>query len=152
MQRAGALNPRFALDIAGQIASALAAAAKLRLVHRDLKPSNVMLIRTGDGKASAKLIDFGVGLLLDPQTAEESARLTQAGLIGTAHFASPEQLRGQSVDARSDIYSLRHPLVHADRPNAISRSVIRSGQKPPQHAAAPERTAATARMCRSVAR
>ncbi len=89
VQRAGALNPRFALDIAGQIASALAAAAKLRLVHRDLKPSNVMLIRTGDGKASAKLIDFGVGLLLDPQTAEESARLTQAGLIGTAHSPAP---------------------------------------------------------------
>jgi TolB-like protein/tetratricopeptide (TPR) repeat protein len=106
VERAGPVDTQFALEIAAEVADALAAAEKLRLVHRDIKPSNLMLTRVEDGKTRVKIIDFGVALWLDPQTSGDAEHLTQAGLVGTAHFASPEQLRHEPLDSRSDIYSL----------------------------------------------
>ncbi len=128
VNRSGPLTPRFALRIAGQLANALMAAAKLRLVHRDLKPSNVMLVRSEDGEANAKLIDFGIGLLLEPQTAGESARLTQAGFVGTAHFASPAAPGSADKRAVRHLFPRRDSLVHANGANTVSRSVTRSDQ------------------------
>lgn len=106
VERSGPVTPRFALQVAAEVASALAAAATLRLIHRDLKPSNLMLMRSEPGEVKVKVIDFGVGLLLEPEAAEDNDRLIRAGMVGTAQFASPEQLRNNPVDARSDIYSL----------------------------------------------
>jgi len=106
----GRINPHTALEIAVQVASALAAAHEAGVVHRDIKPENIMLRPDG----YAKVLDFGIAKLTeqrpasDGHTVEITAMLqTRAGLVlGTAHYMSPEQARGQKVDARSDIWSL----------------------------------------------
>ncbi len=99
-----------ALNIAAQIASALAAAHEAGIVHRDIKPENVMLRRDG----YVKVLDFGLAKLIGQQpvavNAESAARagvLTDtAAVIGTVGYMSPEQGRGLAVDARTDIWSL----------------------------------------------
>src|SRR5512133_1022350 len=106
----GRINPHAALEIAVQVASALAAAHQAGVVHRDIKPENIMLRPDG----YVKVLDFGIAKLTehrpasDDHTTETTATLqTRPGLVlGTAHYMSPEQARGQKVDARSDIWSL----------------------------------------------
>src|SRR5260370_9083170 len=106
----GRINPHAALEIAVQIASALAAAHEAGVVHRDIKTENIMLRPDGYGK----VLDFGIAKLTeqrlasDDHTGETTAVLhTRPGLVlGTARYMSPEQARGQKVDARSDIWSL----------------------------------------------
>src|SRR5207248_5213836 len=106
----GRMNLPAALEIAVQVASALAAAHEAGVVHRDIKPENIMLRPDG----YAKVLDFGIAKLTeqrpasDGHTVDTTAMLqTRAGLIlGTAHYMSPEQARGQKVDARTDIWSL----------------------------------------------
>src|SRR5438094_288261 len=106
----GTMNPHAALEIAVQVASALAAAHEAGVVHRDVKPDNIMLRPDG----YAKMLDFGIAKLTeqslgsDDHTVETSALLqTRPGLVlGTARYMSPEQARGQKVDARTDIWSL----------------------------------------------
>src|SRR5439155_228685 len=93
-----------------QIASGLAAAHEKGVVHRDLKPENLFLTRDG----RLKILDFGLAKLTQPETkdgaAAEAATLsagTEAGVtLGTVGYMSPEQVRGMSADARSDIFSL----------------------------------------------
>jgi eukaryotic-like serine/threonine-protein kinase len=104
------LEIREALDVAVQVASALAAAHEAGIVHRDVKPENVMLRRDG----YVKVLDFGLAKLTEPRVqAIDTAALTaaevstEAGVVmGTVHYMSPEQARGQKVDGRSDIFSL----------------------------------------------
>ena len=98
------------VDIAGQIASALAAAHKARIVHRDLKPENVIVRDDG----YVKVVDFGIAKLLPGGESGTSAdsishnqNSTAAGMIlGTVNYMSPEQARGKKVDERTDIFSL----------------------------------------------
>ena len=100
----GALDARRAIDIARQIADGLSAAHELGIVHRDLKPDNVIVSVNRAGKETPKVVDFGIAKALSdaPQDA-----LTRSGLvIGTPEYMSPEQLLGDPVDARADIYSL----------------------------------------------
>jgi serine/threonine-protein kinase len=104
LARDGALDPRRAIDIARQIADGLHAAHELGIVHRDLKPDNVIVARNKQGREIPKVVDFGIAKALTdaPQDA-----LTRSGLvIGTPEYMSPEQLLGDPVDARADIYSL----------------------------------------------
>ncbi|HTL79939.1 MAG TPA: protein kinase [Candidatus Babeliales bacterium] len=106
----GRMNSHKALEIAVQIASALAAAHDAGVVHRDIKPENIMLRPDG----YAKVLDFGIAKLTeqrrtpgDPKVETTALLQTRPGLVlGTAHYMSPEQARGQKVDARSDIWSL----------------------------------------------
>ena len=106
----GRINPHAALEIAVQVASALAAAHEAGVVHRDIKPENIMLRPDG----YVKVLDFGIAKLTeqrpasDDHTTETTATLqTRPGLVlGTARYMSPEQARGQKVDARTDIWSL----------------------------------------------
>jgi eukaryotic-like serine/threonine-protein kinase len=106
----GRMTAHRALEIAVQVASALAAAHEAGIVHRDIKPENIMLRPDG----FVKVLDFGIAKLTeqrlgsDDHTVETTAPLqTRPGLVlGTAHYMSPEQARGQKVDARSDIWSL----------------------------------------------
>ena len=93
-----------------QVASALAAAHDAGVVHRDIKPENIMLRPDG----YVKVLDFGIAKLTEQRPASDDHRVettallqTRPGLVlGTAHYMSPEQARGQKVDARSDIWSL----------------------------------------------
>jgi eukaryotic-like serine/threonine-protein kinase len=106
----GRMNPHAALEVAVQVASALAAAHEAGVVHRDIKPQNIMLRPDG----YAKVLDFGIAKLTEQRlasvdhTVETAPALqTRLGLVlGTARYMSPEQARGQKVDARSDIWSL----------------------------------------------
>jgi serine/threonine protein kinase len=89
-----------------QIARALDEAHHEGIVHRDLKPSNIMVAVASSGEESIKVLDFGVAKLLDP-VPEVDIALTQAGaFVGTPRYASPEQLRRDELDHRSDIYGL----------------------------------------------
>jgi serine/threonine protein kinase len=105
---AAALPPREALELARQIAEALAHAHAHGIVHRDLKPVNVKL--TAEGQA--KVLDFGLGrpVAADAPDMPSSPTLTRTGtsagvILGTAPYMSPEQARGQPADRRSDIWS-----------------------------------------------
>ncbi|MBK8254277.1 MAG: protein kinase [Polyangiaceae bacterium] len=90
--------------VIAQVCSSLAEAHGKGIVHRDIKPENVMLVRARDGSDIAKVLDFGLAKLREGEGLSE---LTSAGaIVGTPYFMSPEQVRGDPVDARSDIYSL----------------------------------------------
>ena len=104
VKRNGPLKPVEALNIALQVARALAVAAKQQLVHRDLKPTNLMLVDQ-EGELIVKVIDFGLAKVAK-DAGEDSGALTMGGFVGTPHFASPEQVEEGDVDIRSDIYSL----------------------------------------------
>ena len=92
------LLPERALEIAGGVLTALDYAHRHGIVHRDIKPANVMLTRTGD----VKVMDFGIARAIN----EAGQTMTSASAVmGTAQYLSPEQARGEVVDARSDLYS-----------------------------------------------
>ena len=92
-----------AVSVALQIASALAAAHGAKIVHRDIKPENVMIREDG----LIKILDFGIAKYRPAEKGQKTFIETEAGeIIGTAAYMSPEQARGLTVDARTDIWSL----------------------------------------------
>src|ERR1700722_7640760 len=104
VKRNGTLKPVEALNIALQVARALAVAAKQQLVHRDIKPTNLMIVNQEE-ELTVKVIDFGLAKVAT-DAGEDSGALTMGGFVGTPHFASPEHVEEGDVDVRSDIYSL----------------------------------------------
>ncbi|MCA9541610.1 MAG: protein kinase, partial [Myxococcales bacterium] len=104
----GRLSVERTLHIAHQICSSLAEAHAVGVVHRDLKPENVFLTRTTSGDELVKVLDFGLAKILAPeaQQAEGLFQTQDGALLGTPYFMSPEQVRGDEVDSRSDLYSL----------------------------------------------
>jgi hypothetical protein len=103
LARDGALPPERAGEIVRQTAEALSVAHDLGIVHRDLKPDNIMLAKFRDGSDCVKVVDFGIA----KAAGVEAQKVTRTGLvIGTPEYMSPEQIAGDPLDARSDIYSL----------------------------------------------
>jgi eukaryotic-like serine/threonine-protein kinase len=97
-----ALTTRKAIELAAQIADGLSAAHSAGIVHRDLKPDNIMVTRDG----RAKILDFGLARQRAPATPEDKTRTLAGTVMGTAGYMSPEQVKGQAADHRSDIFSL----------------------------------------------
>jgi serine/threonine-protein kinase len=92
------------IHVAMQIARSLREAHRLDVIHRDLKPGNVLLTRHGDEEDFVKVLDFGLVKHVESESEQE---LTKAGLfMGSPKYMSPEQIRGERVDARSDVYAL----------------------------------------------
>lgn len=103
------------LDIGIELADALAAAHECGIIHRDLKPENILLTAGAEGASRVKILDFGLAKLRRPLTAagagasaaETASLSTAAGLlVGTVNYMAPEQLEGEAVDARTDVYAL----------------------------------------------
>jgi len=104
VEERGALDPVEAAKITLMAAEGIDAAHRLGIVHRDLKPENIMILDDPGGGTRVKVLDFGIAKL---QNAEADRGYTQPGfVIGTPAWMSPEQLLGEPLDARSDVYSL----------------------------------------------
>ena len=112
LRRVGKFPVGEALSIALQVADALEAAWAKGVVHRDVKPSNILLDRVG----RAHVADFG---LAKPVATEDPALTGTGTIVGTPHYVSPEQARGDRVDFRSDMYSLGivlYEILAGERP------------------------------------
>ncbi|WP_410871598.1 Stk1 family PASTA domain-containing Ser/Thr kinase [Nocardia sp. A7] len=95
----GPLAPRKAMEVVADVCAALDFSHKAGIVHRDMKPANIMINRAG----AVKVMDFGIARAI----ADSANPMTQtSAVIGTAQYLSPEQARGETVDARSDVYSV----------------------------------------------
>jgi serine/threonine-protein kinase len=109
MERRGALGWREALHFSRQIARALKHAHERGIIHRDIKPNNIMLLKDG----TIKVADFGIAAL------ENEVIENKGQAIGSIHYIAPEQARGESPDARSDLYSLgvvMYEMLTGDKP------------------------------------
>jgi len=103
----GMLKAARAVNIMVQVCGALEEAHRQGMVHRDLKPENIFLTSQGGIADFPKVLDFGLAKVTQREMRPGSLILTQEGMVfGTPEFMSPEQARGQQLDARSDIYSL----------------------------------------------
>jgi eukaryotic-like serine/threonine-protein kinase len=105
MDRTGPLPETMLSRLGADVASGLAHAHERGIVHRDVKPRNVLI----DDRGSPKLADFGIARALDGTTSHNRAD----SYLGTAAYSSPEQLRGERVTAKSDVYALGATLYHA---------------------------------------
>jgi eukaryotic-like serine/threonine-protein kinase len=130
----GMLHPDRAADITTDVAAALSFAHRNGVVHRDIKPGNVIIAPSGQ----VKVTDFGIARAFGGGGAD--ANLTQTGsVMGTATYFSPEQAQGQSVDPRSDLYSLGVVLYEmlASRPPFTGDSAVTIAYKQVQEAPVP---------------
>lgn len=103
----GSIQWMRACRIAMQICGSLSDAHNHNIVHRDLKPENIMLCERGGESDVVKVLDFGIAKMLEDEGTDQRQALTKTGMVfGTPQYMSPEQIRGEKVDHRSDIYSM----------------------------------------------
>ncbi len=102
----GAMGWDRARAILLQVVGALGAAHDKAIVHRDVKPGNIFLIRRQNGEEVAKVLDFGIAKVIEEQLGGLTRAQTMTnGLLGTVAYMAPEQARGETIDARTDIYA-----------------------------------------------
>ena len=137
IREAGSFPEERGAHIARQICRALREAHSLGVIHRDLKPANIFLVEHGDETDFVKVLDFG--LVKDVSEGKPAEELTQTGLfMGSPKYMAPEQIRGDKVDARTDIYSLGIIMyemmtgkVPFDRPNSVNILMAHVNEEPP---------------------
>jgi eukaryotic-like serine/threonine-protein kinase len=143
LQADGPFEVLHAIEIIADACQALNFSHQHGIVHRDVKPANIMIDNTG----AVKVMDFGIAKALG----DTSGKITRtAAVLGTAQYLSPEQARGETVDARSDVYSLScvlyeiltgEPPFVGDSPLAVAYQHVREDAVPPsskRHGIAPE--------------
>jgi serine/threonine protein kinase len=104
LRREGPFSPTRAAEITGQIADGLTAAHNLGIVHRDLKPDNILVTKSHDGREWVKIVDFGIAKATKGDAGQNVTSLGMA--VGTPEYMSPEQIAGEELDGRTDLYSL----------------------------------------------
>jgi eukaryotic-like serine/threonine-protein kinase len=128
----GPMEPRRAIEVIADACQALNFSHQHGIIHRDVKPANIMISNAG----AVKVMDFGIARAL----ADASSVTQTAAVIGTAQYLSPEQARGEKVDARSDVYSLGcvlyeiltgEPPFVGDSPVAVAYQHVREDPVPP---------------------
>ncbi|TFV85712.1 Stk1 family PASTA domain-containing Ser/Thr kinase [Blastococcus sp. CT_GayMR16] len=133
IRREGHLSPERAMELAADICGALDFSHRNGIVHRDVKPGNVMITPQG----TVKVMDFGIARAVSDSAATMTST---AAVIGTAQYLSPEQARGESVDARSDVYSMGcllyelvtgAPPFSGDSPVAVAYQHVREDPRLP---------------------
>jgi serine/threonine-protein kinase len=133
LRREGHLDPERAMSLSADICGALDFSHRNGIVHRDVKPGNVMITPQG----TVKVMDFGIARAVSDSAATMTST---AAVIGTAQYLSPEQARGESVDARSDVYSVGcmlyelvtgAPPFTGDSPVAVAYQHVREDPKLP---------------------
>jgi serine/threonine-protein kinase len=133
LRREGRLSPERAMSLSADICGALDFSHRNGIVHRDVKPGNVMITPQG----TVKVMDFGIARAVSDSAATMTST---AAVIGTAQYLSPEQARGESVDARSDVYSVGcmlyelvtgAPPFTGDSPVAVAYQHVREDPKLP---------------------
>ncbi|MBW8766493.1 MAG: Stk1 family PASTA domain-containing Ser/Thr kinase [Geodermatophilales bacterium] len=133
LRREGHLSPERAMSLAADICGALDFSHRNGIVHRDVKPGNVMITPQG----SVKVMDFGIARAVSDSAATMTST---AAVIGTAQYLSPEQARGEGVDARSDVYSVGcmlyelvtgAPPFTGDSPVAVAYQHVREDPRLP---------------------
>ena len=118
------LVPQRALYITRHVLTGLDHAHRLGIVHRDVKPDNVVIVPADQDQEFAKILDFGIARLSEPETADKT-QLTQKGeIFGTPAYMAPEQVRGDAIDSRADLYSVSVMLYEmlASRPPFVAKN------------------------------
>src|SRR5437764_8637640 len=131
----GPMSQKRAMEVMADVCAALDFSHRHGIVHRDVKPANVMITKNG----AVKVLDFGIARAMH----DGQAAMTQtAAVIGTAQYLSPEQARGEMVDARSDVYAAGcvlyeliagEPPFTGDSPVAVAYQHVREDPAPPSH-------------------
>jgi serine/threonine-protein kinase len=142
LRREGPFSPTRAAEITGQIADGLTAAHHLGIVHRDLKPDNILVTRSHDGREWVKIVDFGIAKTTQ---ADAEQNVTSLGVaVGTPEYMSPEQIAGEQLDGRTDLYSLGLVLFNM-LTGALPHPALTSKQSLVQRLTARPRTLADVR-------
>ncbi len=113
LQGAGRLDPQTAAVWFTQLLEGVKAAHQAGVIHRDLKPENVLISSQAPGREQIKVLDFGLAKILQPDTSNLQSLTAPGMIMGTFAYMSPEQVTGEEVDERSDIFSLGVMVVEA---------------------------------------
>ncbi len=138
IRREGPLTASRTARIVTQVCSSLTEAHRLDIIHRDLKPENVFILKAESGAELVKVLDFGLAKLRE---STELGEVTSRGaIVGTPFYMSPEQIRGEDADQRSDVYALGaltyvcltgHPPFDAPRPmGVLTKHLVEQAENP----------------------